>query len=165
MVLTLSQTVADALPVTPVKRRRAVHDDGEDVEGVADKKAYKVVGGEFTPRTRRLGEASKKELRRVTATENPYPGTLNRTSHVEAIIKQTAETSRLATDETRATLRRVMKMPVRWGRLVNWVSHRYYVLFCDLIFYVRSSMPVVASLMSSLRRLACQLGLSEFPVP
>lgn len=135
LALTLSQTVADASPVTPVKRRRAAHDDGEDVEGVADKKAYKVVGGEFTPRTRRLGEASKKELRRVTATENPYPGTLNRMSHVEAIIKQTAESSRLATDETCATLCRVMKMPVRWGRLVNWVSFLSYVFFYDLMVF------------------------------
>lgn len=118
-----SQNVEDvSLPITPAKRSRAPADTGSDQEAGPRKKAYKVRNEEFTPRTRRFGILAKKELRRVTATVNPYPGTLNRSSHIKAVIKSTAIDSRTANNETRGVYERLERDPELMGRFITFVS-------------------------------------------
>ena len=109
---------------TPTKKRaRAPPSEDSEDEAPPRKMGYKVVSGEFTPRTRRLGAVSKKSLRAETVMVNPYPGTTSRFAAVYNVVRKTALESRFSTAETRATFEHIETGdPVTKDRFITFVS-------------------------------------------
>lgn len=87
-------------------------------------KNTKVTASDFTPRTLRLGNKSKKVLVLVTATENPYPGPLQRLTTVGEVIKRVA-TDSAAEAGLLETYERIVKIPQVFENLVIWVCYSY----------------------------------------
>ncbi|KAF9022732.1 hypothetical protein BDZ89DRAFT_1137135 [Hymenopellis radicata] len=109
--------------VTPAKkvrkRRRASDDDGDDDAPPA--KSGKVTKADMTPRTQRFTGDVKAQVVLVTATDNPYPGSLNREVHVEGIMAAVVDKS--GDPEHEDTFRRLKRMPEKFQAVVAWVLY------------------------------------------
>lgn len=118
--------VDDVTPMTPVRKRVRKTSLVEDDSPLSKRpKSYKVLVGDFTPRTARFAQDSKRVARQRAVTFNAYPDHEERAGFNMDTLHELALESVLATPEYIETLRRLKKDLPLMKQVATYVSLCY----------------------------------------
>ncbi|KAF9020716.1 hypothetical protein BDZ89DRAFT_1138468 [Hymenopellis radicata] len=106
-----------ATPTKARKRRRGSDDD----EGGPPKGA-KVTKAQITPRSARFATDVRRAMVRVTATENPYPGVLNRLPFALSLMREVVA-ERAGDTDYAETLERLEALPEKLQLVQVWILY------------------------------------------